>query len=159
MSSSGPGHRRQAGRRSRTSKLVVVRHELSTGGMRNYGADMRPAFRTVRRSAVCCVAAAIALTSATSCTSVPKICAGQCAPPYELQIDFHSGTSAAIAEEILRMCADHNPVVIRVGALKDLPTGWTRALMYTRAFGSTARTAGLLKCLRASDRAYASWPD
>ena len=77
------------------------------------------------------------LAGVASCTRVPVICAGQCAPPYELEVDFHPGTSPAAAEKILNSCAGRNPVVIRIGTLHDLsaPPGWSRALIYTHVFG------------------------
>lgn len=104
---------------------------------------------------------ALALAGMTSCTHAPVICAGQCAPPYELEVDFHPGTSPAAAEKILRSCAARNPVVIRIGTLHNLsaPRGWSRAVIYTHVFGKTARTAALLRCLRSSGRAIAAWPD
>ena len=108
-----------------------------------------------------CVVTALALAGVASCTRAPVNCAGQCAPPYELEVDFHPGTSPAAARQILQSCAGHNPVVIRIGTLRDQsgPPGWSRALIYTRVFGKTARTAGLLKCLTSSGRAIAAWPD
>jgi hypothetical protein len=116
---------------------------------------------TFQRSAVCCLVTALALAGVTSCAHVPVISAGQCAPLYELWVDFRPGTSPAAAEKILKSCAAHNPVVIRIGTLRDLsaPRGWSRVLIYTHVFGQTARTAGLLRCLRSSGRAIAAWPD
>jgi hypothetical protein len=113
-----------------------------------------------------CVLAVPALMSVTSCGSSTSTstsanaCAGQCAPPYELQVDFDAGTTHAIAQKVLTSCAGHNPVVIRVGTLRDLggDVGST-AIIYTHVFGYTAQTTGLLKCLRSSGVATASWPD
>src|SRR5271166_6915355 len=67
-----------------------------------------------------CVLAVPALLSVTSCGSSTSAiaCAGQCAPPYELQVDFHAGTTPATAHKVLTSCAGHNPVVIRVGTLR-----------------------------------------
>ena len=104
---------------------------------------------------------ALALAGVTSCTRVPVICAGQCAPPYELEVDYHPGTSPTAAQKILKSCAGHNPAVIRIGTLHDLsaPRGWSRALIDAHVFGRTARTAALLQCLNSSGRAMAAWPD
>jgi hypothetical protein len=116
--------------------------------------------RAARQQVLCCAVAALALTGVTGCTAAATTtCAGQCAPPYELQVDFHPGTALAAAQHVLRSCADHNPVVIRIGRLEVQATGRRRALIYTHVFGNTARTAGLLKCLRSSGVAEAGWPD
>jgi hypothetical protein len=102
---------------------------------------------------------ALTLTGLISCGREPVACAGQCAPPYELEVDFHPGTSPAEAEKILETCTDHNPVVIRIGALHDLANGYSKALIYTHVFGKTARTRGLLRCLASEGVALAGWPD
>jgi hypothetical protein len=116
--------------------------------------------RTVRQQVLCCAVAALALMGVASCTTGPTVtCAGQCAKPYELQVDFHPGTAPATAEHILSSCAVHNPVVIRIGRLEDRASGWRRALIFTTVFGNTPRTAGLLKCLRSAGVAEAGWPD
>jgi hypothetical protein len=73
------------------------------------------------RMTVCAGLAMAAIIAASSCGSVGQnvACAGQCAPPYELEVDFQQGTTATAAQEILRSCTDHNPVVIRIGALHE----------------------------------------
>jgi hypothetical protein len=86
------------------------------------------------------------------------ICAGQCEPPYVLQVIFARGTTAATAAKILRTCADHDPVVIRVGAVRKRGVE-SQAYIYAHVFGDTARTAGLLRCLRSARVAGAGWPD
>ncbi len=110
-----------------------------------------------------CALAAPVLMSVTSCGSSTSTsataCAGQCAPPYELQVDFRAGTTHATAQRVLTSCAGHDPVVIRIGTLRDLGDAGSMATIYTHVFGSTARTSGLLKCLRSSGVAMASWPD
>jgi hypothetical protein len=93
-------------------------------------------------------------------STTPVACGGQCAPPYELQVDFHSGTAHAAAQKLLTSCADHNPVVVRIGTPRDIGRGVNRAIIYTQAFGNTPRTAGLLTCLRHSGLvATVGWPD
>ena len=114
---------------------------------------------TVRRQLVWCAVAALSLIGVTSCASATVTCAGQCAPPYELEVSFHPGTTHATAEKVLRACADHNPVVISIGKLQNQASGWSRALIYTHVFGKTTQTAGLLKCLKSSGLAFAAWPD
>ena len=107
-----------------------------------------------------CVLAGPALMSVTSCGSstIATSCAGQCAPPYELQVNFRAGTTHATAQKVLTSCAGHNPVVIRVGTLHELggDVGST-ATIYTNVFGDTGQASGLLKCLR-SGAAEAAWP-
>ncbi len=108
-----------------------------------------------------CVLTAAALMSVTSCGSgtVAIPCAGQCAPPYELQVVFRAGTTHAAAQKVLTSCAGHNPVVISIGTLRDLGDAGSTATIYTHVFGNTAPTSGLLKCLRSSGVATAAWPD
>jgi hypothetical protein len=85
-------------------------------------------------------------------------CGGQCAAPYVLQVDFHPGTTPAAAQRLLTRCAARNPVVIRIGSLRELGGGLSRALIYTHVLGPTARTSGLLRCLRSAGVASAAWP-
>jgi hypothetical protein len=85
-------------------------------------------------------------------------CAGQCAPPYVLQVDFHPGTTPAAAQRLLTRCAARNPAVIRVGSLRELGGGLSRAMIYTRVLGPAARTSELLRCLRSTGTASAAWP-
>lgn len=108
-----------------------------------------------------CVLAAPALMSVTSYGSSTSAtaCAGQCAPPYELQVVFRAGTMHSTAQNVLTSCAGHDPVVISVGTLRDLGDAGSTATIYTHAFGNTAQTSGLLKCLRSSGVAMAAWPN
>lgn len=113
--------------------------------------------------AVLCLAASgalalSALVGINGCGSAPIACAGQCAPPYELQVDFHPGTTHNTAQKLLASCADHDPVVIRAGKLRDLGGGISQAMIYTHVLGDTSRTTRLLKCLRSSGIATAGWP-
>ena len=108
-----------------------------------------------------CVLAVPALMSVTSCGSSTgaTACAGQCVPPYELQVNFHAGTTHATAHKVLTSCADNNPVVIKVGTLRDLGDVGSTAIIYTHVFGNTEQTSGLLQRLRSSGAATAAWPD
>jgi len=108
-----------------------------------------------------CILAAPVLMSVTSCGSSTSAttCAGQCAPPYQLQVEFRDGTTHATAQKVLTSCAGHDPVVIRVGTLRDLGDARSTVTIYTHVFGNTAQTSGLLKCLRSSGVAMAAWPD
>jgi hypothetical protein len=106
--------------------------------------------------------AAAAFVGVASCTTAraPMACGGQCAPPYELQVGFRQGTATATAEKVLASCADHNPVVIRIGTVQHRAEGFSRAMVYTHVLGDTGRTAALLKCLRMSGVTQGvGWPD
>ena len=121
---------------------------------------MRRHHLAVLRALLCCAPVVLAVVSLTSCTaSAPVACAGQCAPPYELQVLFRAGTPDATAQKILGSCADHDPVVIRIGALHDTPEDQSEAYIYTHVF-ATARTARLIKCLQSSSGVVTvGWPD
>jgi hypothetical protein len=123
----------------------------------------RGAIRRAHLAVLCLPAsgalALLALAGINGCGSAPIACAGQCAPPYELQVDFHPGTTHTTAQKLLGSCADHDPVVIRVGTLRDLGGGISQAMIYTHVFGDTPRTTRLLKCLRTPGIATAGWPD
>ena len=87
------------------------------------------------------------------------ICAGQCAPPYQLRVTFTAGTSQATAEKVMSSCAEDNPAVIRAGTPHYLPNGMSRAIIYTRVFAGAKRTSQLQECLRSSGVvATAAWP-
>ena len=103
---------------------------------------------------LCVLGALLYLANRGSSTA----CAGHCAPPYELQVDFHPGTTHAAARKLLTSCAAGDPVVIRIGGLRELGDGSSRAMIYTRVFGRTARTSGLLRCLQSAGVASAGWP-
>jgi hypothetical protein len=123
---------------------------------------MRRYDRAVLCFLACCALALPAVLSLGGCSSAkaPVACAGQRAPPYELQVGFHPGTAKAAAQKLLTRCADHNSVVIRVGMLRDAGGGAVQAMIYTKAFGDTSRTSGLLSCLRGSGLVVtAAWPD
>jgi hypothetical protein len=114
----------------------------------------------VLRSLACCALALAAMVSLGGCHgSTPIACAMQCAPPYELNVYFHPGTTPAAAHKLLTSCTDHDPVVIRIGTLRDLGGGDSQAMIYTHAIGKTPRTAGLLNCLDNSGIAIAAWPE
>lgn len=118
------------------------------------------------RSLVVCALVLPAVVSISGCSSsAPVPCAGQCRPPYELMVDFRPGTTQAAAQQLLTSCTDNNPVVIRVGPLRDIGGGVSRAFIYTQVFGvgggdPSGRTTGLLACLRHSSlKVMAAWPD
>jgi len=103
---------------------------------------------------------ALVLPAMVGCGSTAVTCAGQCGPPYELQVDFKPGTTHAAARNLLVSCTDRDPVVIRVGAPRDVGKGFSRAMIYTQVIGNTPQTAGLLTCLHHSRLvAQAAWPD
>jgi hypothetical protein len=121
---------------------------------------MRRCNLAVLRFLVCCALVVPAIAVISGCGSAPVACGGQCAPPYELEVGFQPGTTHAAAEKLLASCADHNPVVIRIGTLREVGGGGIRATVYTRVFGDMPRTAGLLECVRISGLVVtAGWPD
>jgi hypothetical protein len=105
-------------------------------------------------ASLCVLGAALYLANGGSRSA----CGGQCAPPYVLQVDFHPGTTPAAAQRLLTRCAARNPAVIRIGSLRELGGGLSRAMIYTRVLGPTARTSGLFKCLQSTGVASAGWP-
>jgi hypothetical protein len=121
---------------------------------------MRHCHLAVLRALRGCAAAALAVAGLASCTAgAPVACAGQCAPPYELQVHFRAGIPGATAQKILGSCVNHDPVVIRIGTLHDIPEGRSEAYIYTHVF-ATARTVRLVKCLQSSSGvATVGWPD
>ena len=78
---------------------------------------------------------------------------------FSCRWSFAPGTTHPAAQRVLASCAGHDPVVIRVGTLRDLGDAGSMATVYTHVFGNTAPTSGLLKCLRSSGVATAAWPD
>jgi hypothetical protein len=121
---------------------------------------MVPACRAVGRALGCWILAVAAVAGVSSCARAPVACAGQCAPPYELMVDFRADIPPAEATMVLKSCADNNPVVVRIGVLQHLSAGFSRALIYTHVFGQTKQTDGLLSCLRASGATQeVGWPD
>src|SRR5208282_917926 len=40
--------------------------------------------------------------------------AGQCSPPYQLDVRFHVDTSLATEQAVVAACTSHNPVVLGV---------------------------------------------
>lgn len=86
------------------------------------------------------------------------VCGTQCGPPYELSVIFQPGTTLAAAQQLLTACTDGDPVVIRVGPLRDNGDGTSQATIYTKVLGESPRTAGLLTCLHNSTRGVdAGW--
>lgn len=93
------------------------------------------------------------------CSASPGACAGQCRPPYQLQVLFRATTSARTAQAVLARCAA-SPAVIRVGKLWRDGGSQPAATVFTRDFGKSAKTSALLSCLSASPAVVsAAWPD
>jgi hypothetical protein len=112
----------------------------------------------IGNAAALSIVAAAGCIGAASCAG-PKSCAGQCAPPYELLVNFRARTLPVQAEHVLHSCVANNPVVLRVGEVQRAGSG-SRALIYTRVVGNTKRTAGLVTCLRLSGVTHGvGWPD
>lgn len=117
---------------------------------------MRPYRLAVLRSVALCALALQGMLTVTSC-GVHYACAGQCAPPCELQVNFSAGTAHTTAQKVLTTCVDHNPVGIRITRLRVLGGGLSQSLIYTHAVRS-ARALELTKCLNSSGVAVAGWP-
>lgn len=100
------------------------------------------------------------LPGAAACGTggLPTACAGQCRPPYQLQVNFTAGTSHATAGKVIASCTEGNSAVIRI-QLRYFPNGVGRAVIYTRVFAGAKRADQLQKCLRSSGVvATAAWP-
>jgi len=101
-----------------------------------------------------------ALLAASGCST--KSCAGQCGPPFQLQVLFRQGTSNQVATAAMRRC-QANPIVIRIGRpyrpRSGTPGQWT-AVIYTKKMPIGSTHVPLLTCLRRSPAVMqASWPD
>src|SRR5215472_15296071 len=99
------------------------------------------------RSAASLAPGAAARPSPAPATSFPvqRICAGQCGPPYLLDVYFRRGTSRQAARNALKPCAA-DPVVIRIGPAGTMGGQLTVALD-NRVIGIGPRSDGLLACL------------
>jgi hypothetical protein len=109
------------------------------------------------------VAVSAALLGAAGCAQ-QRPCAGQCGPPFQLQVIFRAGTSPRAATAALNRCAG-NPLVVRVGRVESRPSAGAaarlrQATVYTHAI--TRRTAShqLVTCLLRSPAVLsAGYPD
>jgi hypothetical protein len=100
------------------------------------------------------------LLAAAGCST--KACAGQCGPPFQLQVVFRQGTSKQAAIAAMRKC-QANPLVIRIGQpyrpRSGTPGQWT-AVIYTKKMPLGSAHIPLLTCLHRSPAVTeASWPD
>jgi len=102
----------------------------------------------------CC---ALAIAGLPGCGRTATPCAGQCAPPYSLQVEFRPGASQEGAQSVLAKCADNDPIVIRIGKAHTAGEGLVIATIYTKTMQKPQASA-LLKCL-GSAGATADWPD
>jgi hypothetical protein len=103
---------------------------------------------------------ATVLLTTSGCSARP--CAGQCGPPFQLQVAFRHGTSKPAAVAAMRKC-QANPLVISIGqpyrAGPGAPGQWT-ALIYTKKLPSGPGPIPLLTCLHHSPAVTgATWPD
>jgi hypothetical protein len=109
-------------------------------------------------------ATVLLLAAVLSAGGCGQACAGQCGPPYQLQVIFRPGTPQEAAVAALRRCAG-DPLVARIGNVRWFrgpgePPGSQTATIYTRAMPVGARHVHLLACLRRSPSVtQASWPD
>jgi|SRR5215472_14698169 len=92
------------------------------------------------------------LLTAAACSHASQICAGQCGPPFQLQVEFKRSIAEQAAVATLRAC-QASPMVIRIGQLHWVTPGgapgrWT-AIIYTKKWSFSA-THVLQSCLRHS---------
>ena len=93
----------------------------------------------------------------SGCTS-SVICAGQCRPPYQMNVTFVAGTSVPTARAVLQSCG-HEPGVIRVGALTTQNGRVLWGVVWTHDLGD-AKNMPLLTCLKSSPAVKSTgWPD
>jgi hypothetical protein len=106
------------------------------------------------------LAAGLVALLLAGCSGGSAICAGQCRAPYELDVTFVPGTSIPTAKAVLQMC-EHEPDVVRVGALKVQNGSVLWGVVWTRTLGS-AKNEPLLTCLMSSPSVRirsTGWPD
>lgn len=98
-------------------------------------------------------------------------CAGQCGPPFQMQVVFRPGTTTQAAASAMTPCAA-NPQVVRIGHVHRFhgasgaePPGSLTATVYTRSLFPRTRTGRqqqghLFACLRQSPTVTsAGFPD
>jgi hypothetical protein len=100
------------------------------------------------------------LLAAAGCST--KSCAGQCGPPFQLQVVFRQGTSRQAAIAAMRKC-QADPLVVRIGRPYRSGSGtsgqWA-AVIYTKKMLFGPAHIPLLTCLHRSPAVVqASWPD
>jgi hypothetical protein len=91
-----------------------------------------------------------------------RSCAGQCGPPFQLQVVFRHGTSKQAAIAAMRKCQP-DPLAIRIGQPYRPRSGtsgqWT-AIIYAKKMQFGPAHIPLLTCLHRSPAVMqASWPD
>jgi hypothetical protein len=101
------------------------------------------------------------LLAATSCTVESPACAGQCGPPFQLDVTFRHGTSRHAGLAAMQGC-QANPLVIKISMPRpprhDTLEQWN-AIIYTRSMAGGATERRLLRCLHESRWVlYAAWP-
>lgn len=99
--------------------------------------------------------ATAAVACLAGCGSGARPCAGQCGPPFQLQVVFRHGTSPRAGRAVLQACAAGNPQVERIGPvqLSPLPGGGRaepHATVYTRSLGEGAASRRLEACLQSA---------
>jgi hypothetical protein len=109
------------------------------------------------------VVAPLLLAVAACSASLP--CAGQCGPPFQLQVTFRAGTSRPAAAAAMNECAGSS-LVERIGrpsAVRRPGRGWPallRAVVYTRSMTRQKANQQLLACLhRSASVRSAGYPD
>jgi len=115
----------------------------------------------VAASILAAVALAPVLLSGSGCSV--RSCAGQCGPPFQLQVVFRHGTSKPAAVAAMRPCRA-DPLVISIGqpyrASGPATPGQWAAIIYTKKMLLGPGPVPLLTCLHRSPAVMtASWPD
>jgi hypothetical protein len=120
---------------------------------------------TVAVAAVAASAASAAALLGTAGCAVSPACAGQCGPPFRLQVDFRPGASPQAASAAMNRCAA-SPLVERIGRLRTIRHPGTgmpsqlRAIIYTPTMNRLTANHELTACLlRSSAVQSAAYPD
>ncbi|HEV2370830.1 MAG TPA: hypothetical protein VGS19_01560 [Streptosporangiaceae bacterium] len=98
-----------------------------------------------------------ALVSGVAACGQPRPCAGQCGPPFQLRVGFHTGISARAAASVMGRCAS-KPFVVSVGQVVRTQ-GLLVATVYTESMRGQ-QSDRLVACLRRSPSVIgAGYPD
>jgi hypothetical protein len=110
--------------------------------------------------------AAVLMPGLAGCAGDTRPCAGQCGPPFQLQVAFRHGTSARAGRAVLRACTFGNPQVERIGRVEHRPLAAGAkpepvAIVYTRSLGDGGPAGRqLVDCLDSEPAVLgAAYPD
>src|SRR3954452_13005137 len=119
------------------------------------------AYMRVKRGSHTAVAPAclVPLAAVVSCSSssAPAACAGQCKPPYRLEVFFRPGVTDADARRVVDQCASGSTIYLRQQVTTR--AGRVRITVFTREMAFTGAPRELQDCLRSSPKVVgAGWP-